>query len=302
MPVPTHGGYDWMPAQPVNVEVLPAVVEVQVTTMPPVIDVNVTTMPPVINVNIESAVAAVPVTVDSITGDVNVVLPAAGETRDILASQITDVVGSMLTADRKGKIFMAEGFESGMGCWSTDATADAFCWPSRATRKNGLQALAATIAHFGHEFTMQRYIGKAASSKIGFELSFSTMSKFWELLFYAYVGDGTNQYRPGIWLTMSNGKLYYFNASCVWTQFATLPIQTYDYIHWHTIKYTFDIATSKYISLLYNGKIYDLSALSFGKVPVTAISQKAWINLQGIAGVGAFEIVYLDDIMLTEEV
>ena len=51
-----------MPTQPVKVEVLPAVVEVEVTTLPPVIDVNVTTMPDVVNITVAAGGEPLPVT------------------------------------------------------------------------------------------------------------------------------------------------------------------------------------------------------------------------------------------------
>jgi hypothetical protein len=149
---------------------------------------------------------------------------------------------------------------------------------------------------------MNRRFAIPPFKKLGIEFSYSAPSNKYELLMHPHVYDGAKQWLPSIWLTCSTGKVYYMNSAGAYIQFATLPAMTYSYAYWYTMKFVFDITLEKYVSFNFNGKVYDLSAIALKQVASIDICQRCGLEVQSISGMGAFDVFYMDNVILTGEV
>ncbi len=173
-------------------------------------------------------------------------------------------LGSIVSFDRRGDVVWLESFEFGDSAWSyTLAGTNSDAAPSAEYARSGGFALKLVTGTGANPYVIAQHLNyRPITSKVGVELSFSFKTGFdrFHLTVNDYDGsdatvysveidkDGTNlRIRTGLvtWITLESAFDLYADAGC-----------------FHIVKLVIDISTGKYVRLLINDQVWDISDYS----------------------------------------
>lgn len=228
---------------------------------------------------------------------------AAKETLYGLADlgEVVARLGGIQTYDRAGDLVWFESFEDGYPNWDaqTSGTSGAVELSADRYRSRGYSvkltpgATAAGYARINKEITI------LPPSRLGVEASFVLNSNQDSQELYCAWYSGSQAIEFGLVVEIATGKLAYYGSDALWHSVAQgLNIRTYSKL-FHTAKVVLDVATQKYVRLLFDHLSYDLSAYSPAVAALTAASRLsiALINRGNANGNWAN---YVDDIIITQ--
>ena len=209
-------------------------------------------------------------------------------------------LGSIDTFDRAGNVIWMEDFERGRNNWETAVvgSGSAVVLTSEVA-KSGEYALKLTagaatdryaVVARGYPFRIQ--------GKHGVELSLAMVATAPVLTVRLENYDGTTLGYASLRYTPSTGTLAILTGATTWTTIAAginLYVGKYGF---HTLKLVVDWANLKYVRLLLNHLVYDLSAHSVpSTTSATASFELVQVTVQ--PEVAATGVVYIDDVIVT---
>jgi hypothetical protein len=207
-------------------------------------------------------------------------------------------LGSIDMFDRRGKVMLAEGFESGIGHLDTAIGGLGAAVASDATYfKSGAKSCKLTGGSANPWYALvSLWTPYPPLSRLGGEASFafSNMDAF-QLITYYY--DGTNLNQGAIRYDHTNGRLEYYDSAGAWQILATRSLKTGLYV-WHTMKVVIDPSTTKFVRAIFDYDQYDLSAkalYSAANATLPAYTAEA----RCISRNGQNDVVYVDNMIAT---
>jgi hypothetical protein len=210
-------------------------------------------------------------------------------------------LGSNCIFDRRGNVVFSDSFEQSAIFWTqTISGAGTSIAQDTTTARTGGKSVKFTLgAVIGAETLISKYLQSLLEKRIGIEAHFSTESTAGTIEIRLDYTTGTRVYMSGIKYSVADEKIYYYASSGDFLTLATgIKIQHYKYT-FIPIKYVIDLVTGKYVRLLFNNDVYDLSTYSLSSgAYVSAEYSNPWILCHNPSA--SQKIFYLDDVIITQ--
>ena len=210
-------------------------------------------------------------------------------------------LGSIKTYTKQGEIVFMDDFEDSTLKWNTTSTGSGGSVVKTNEKvHSGNFALKMTTGNAADNYALlYKYFPRPFSNRLGLECSFTIEDDtkwFWiNGVFYT----GTTRYRTGIRYDYPNRKLLYLNSSNVFADLQT-DLDVYPYNQsYHTLKYTVDITTKKYITCFFNHLEIDMSILDIyntGSIGTPA----AEVFIYHSTNVASNKYIYFDNFIYTQ--
>lgn len=253
-----------------------------------------------VNVNIADAVGSYFTDMAAALNNMTVQMASSQQALQDAISKISDTFGTIETIDRNGKIFYADGFESGMGAFSFSLSGSSEMWVTRRSRKSGLQSLNMNFDADYDDASLTKYFPLPQAQHLGFEFSIHHPAYGINWSMNTMVTNGVTNYMVQLSLNMDTGDLVLLTDGGDVT-IRNLSLAPYFGNGWSTFKFTLDQSTGKYHHAYVNGQLIDLSAYA----PISWTYDEYYIlftiTFAANAGVASNTDVFLDDIIITEE-
>jgi hypothetical protein len=167
-------------------------------------------------------------------------------------------LGSIDTFDRRGNVIYIENFESGLGLWGISGTTPGYSgrWCPDFHRSGGFCVELNTAAAAGAAVDIEGYLPYPSKSRLGIELHFNHTARVAKAEFLIEVYDGVNLYEAYIQLVGSTWQ--YWGDDHAWHNLSpTTDLMTNQIFH--AFKLVFDLTTGKFVRLIVDTTIFDLS-------------------------------------------
>ncbi len=219
----------------------------------------------------------------------------------ISLAEVAARLGSIHTFDRRGDILWYDDFEDGIEKWEkTLSGTGAGLSPSNTHALSGVLSAKFVTGNQTSDITkMIKKLPYPYSTRIGVEAHFTVPDAFmyWEFDFGVF--DGTNLILSSVVLNSSTSVIQILTASGAWVTIASsLGTIASDYI-FHAVKLVIDCSAKKYVRLIWNNNIYDLS--NYGpSSTVNATAPYLYAQAQLSTEADAQKTGYLDDVIVTQ--
>lgn len=211
-------------------------------------------------------------------------------------------LGSIATFDRRGDIVWFDDFEGDVDKWYQDLEGtDAAIVVSPDAARNGSFSAKLTTGDEIDDFAMVlHYLPYPVTSRVGFEISFTTEDNLSELIFSQRLYDGDYEHYARLRYLPATDVLQYLDSGAVWRDLAT-SLDLYDATYiFHTIKLVIDLDTHKYIRAILDDVEYDMSALNY-RHTADPDTTPHWEQIADmITGVNDNVSNYVDDAVVTQ--
>jgi len=208
-------------------------------------------------------------------------------------------LGSIVTFDRRGNVVFLEDFEIGTVRWSTEGPVGALMgWSSNYARSGSFSYRIQTGATSGTNTYIVRKSGRPRLSTIGVEFSHTGGSNWWRLRLRVVLFDGTNYIDAHVYYDNTDGKLYLYDSSGVYTVIGTYQKPAYNG-EFFTMKLVADFEAAKYKRLIANNQEIDLSAIAMYQHASTE-APALWTYIGLSPKLASAADVYIDDVIITQ--
>jgi len=211
-------------------------------------------------------------------------------------------LGSPVTFDRRGNVIWYDDFEGDTLLWEvTGESVGSSAVLDNSWAVKGSQCAKITVgAALPRTETMFRTIPIPQFGKIGYEiaLTFDPDIKYISLIYSYY--DGTDVYNPYIRIDNTNDKLQYFDIDTGYTDFDDLPTLKDDTKLFNYFKIVADLATGKYIRLIINENVWDMSAYSFDVTGSLGTAPHLYFGVGLISDTAAVYFLRADNVIITQ--
>ncbi len=208
---------------------------------------------------------------------------------------------SIDTFDRRGDVVWLDDFEDNLEKWFqfTLGTGASIALSTESAR-NGAKSCKLTTGNAVNDYT---YINKTlplpVSSKVGFEISFTSDEDLNGIFLYITYYDGAFYHQGVILYCPDTDVLYYYDENGSVQTIATSLNLRGAVTHYHTIKLVIDLVTGKYVRLILNEHTFDLSAYNLQKA-VSTLAPFIFCRFVVRTGVASNQSIYADDAIITQ--
>lgn len=209
-------------------------------------------------------------------------------------------LGSIVTYHRSGNVIYYEDFENTLSGWWVDAAGAGasilistdYCF------RGGQCAIVTGSTSSVNDNKLEKRLPGVPTTVVGLEVFYRSLEEADEIEFLLDVYLGGFRYRVGVRLTPADNTIDLANAVAGYEEVISDWLTINNTATWHNIKFTFDVTTLKYVSLLVNGVSKDVSAVS---VTGQSTSQENAYNitLSVKNNSGEEDITLLDDAIIT---
>jgi len=209
-------------------------------------------------------------------------------------------LGSIVTYDKRGDVVDFDNFEEPVLKWRLSRTAGSTVILDNTNLRSGSQSVKLTPADAEDAYAgFYKSVPLIASTKLGFEVSFSYDADGIDLVILNDYYTGSYQYRPAVKIDLEAGKAYVLTTyPDTYTEVADFAPA--DVVFWFsTIKYVFDLATGYYKRLLLDNHEYDISSLAIGSREDT-FPASLDINIKAYTRVATGANCWIDDFIFTQ--
>lgn len=216
-------------------------------------------------------------------------------------SRLTEAIGAVQTTDGKGKIVVSDSFETGMGCWDLVLGSGRDAWVTRTNRKTGLQSFVHQLAPAEVNISLRRALPLITSKRAGLEVSFAANNYRFSLILTMILYDGAYATEMDVMVDVWNSVLQVYDYNLGFVTVADITNMTCDPEYWHTVKAVIDRETGQYVKLILDGKEYDVSQYS------NKYEASEWtytyldLTVRSFLQSTTSDLVWLDDVLVTEE-
>lgn len=210
-------------------------------------------------------------------------------------------LGSPDTFNREGNVLFIDSFESGLGAWYTWAldAGDSVKISPTWSRTGGYCVLLTNAAVSPNATRLRTSIHYVVLGAIGceFTLAFDNNIKY----IYVYLDhyDGAVQHRFNFRYDHPNQQLDIYTDKGYVPIDDAIVLATWDEYRYHDVKMVVDIATDKYMRIIFNNIEYDLSTYSAGTfTPAGGPYIDFWLSATG--NEASISHVYVDNVILTQ--
>lgn len=210
-------------------------------------------------------------------------------------------LGSIVTYDKRGDVVDFDNFEGSIRRWGGDPPVGAFYARQDSTSvRSGSQAIRLHTSNVLNEAaTIGKDLNVLVSQRLGHEISFSNLNNNCTLMVYlALFGDPT-RYEGEVKIDNVPPTLSILTAPLIYTKIADIGSVIRTAMTFQTVKIVVDLATLRYVRLLFGNTEYDISAYGLSPSPAVqfpTISIGAWIENRAAIGGDC----WLDDSIFTQ--
>jgi len=211
-------------------------------------------------------------------------------------------LGSIVTFDRRGDIVWLDNFEGDVDKWGQfpDGVGSEIVISPDAARNGSFSGKLTTGNLENDSCRIRHYSPLPATSRIGFEISFTSNNDLKILHFIQTVYDGSYEHTAKLQYFPATDVLYYLNHLNAPVVLATdLILSPFNYV-FHTIKIVIDLDTYKYVRAILDEVEYDMSAFGYYH-PVEPAVEPHWEQeILITTGVDSNESIHIDDAIATQ--
>lgn len=211
-------------------------------------------------------------------------------------------LGSPVTFDRRGDVIFLDSFESGWPTWRTDISPPGGSVSlTPATSHHGGYSLKLTTNNTAFAMTKaSRYVPCPHTSRIGFELAFAFETDVRSLWFYLGVWTGSGRSHIQVKYDPPNKELSIYTSAPTWTPIKSNLALAADPEHWHRLKLVADLITNKYVRLLLDDIVLDLSDLAVYS-PWSDTAPQAEFQSYVNTNINDHKSTYIDAVIITQD-
>ncbi len=210
-------------------------------------------------------------------------------------------LGSPCTFNREGNVLFLESFESGLEAWLTWAlgTGSSVECSAAWARTGGYCALLTNGAVSPNATRIRTSVHYPVLGAIGTEFTLAFDNNVWYIYVYLDHFDGTAQHRFNFRYDHSGKTLAIYTDAGYVTIDASISLAVWGEYRYHDTKLVVDLATDKYVRLIFNNTEYELSAYSAGTF-ASALGPYIdfWLTVNGNETLTSH--VYVDNVILTQ--
>lgn len=210
-------------------------------------------------------------------------------------------LGSINTFDRRGDIIWFDDFEENINKWAqVPVGVGASIALSTNAARSRAKSAKLTTGNLANDYALiTRSLPVQTIGRIGFEHSFSVQGPYGyleaRLTFYSSLGE----IEGALKLDLRNKRLYYHTTGDAWNLIASnvkTPAATYLF---HTLKFTVDFDTQKYLRAILNNTEYDLTSYALYTNPPIA-APLINVVLKMVTDAAFNRTLYVDDVIITQ--
>jgi len=217
------------------------------------------------------------------------------------AAELAVRQGSIVNFDRRGNVVWMDDFEASTLKWTADFVGTGgSAGLSTDNAKNGDQCIKLVAgSDGGRQASLWKWLALPRTTRFGFEISMSFDVNIEDIIFQMTVYDGTNKYFVRIKIDVVADGLYYWQGGISWgTLASSLGIRKHRTI-FYTLKFVFDTSTWKWVRVLFQDEVFDLSDVSI-YTSADAGNKGIWAKIEMTGKAGSNAYLYLDDFILTQ--
>jgi hypothetical protein len=223
-----------------------------------------------------------------------------GVASPITLSELAIRLGSPKRYDRHGEVLWMDSFWYGTQAWgiykSANSNAYLVTWPARS----GGYALRLVIGSASGDYVQIAHAEPyLVATRFGAEISWTYCSVVSAYYWYFTIGLTTGTWTAEVKYDPINYVLYYKNSAGSYVTLATSFRVLEDSTFFNTIKIVVDANTKKWVKLMLNGSVFDLSAQALYQStaqPYPAIN----FAMRVVSYPGYQGIVHVDDAIITQ--
>jgi len=209
-------------------------------------------------------------------------------------------LSSPVTFNREGNVLMLDTFDQGIGHWDATGIAPYEIKTVAEWSRYGGYSLkfdvAADAAKYG---LIDTYLPYPVKSKYGLELSIRLNAYIGIVYIWMIFYDGAQYQEFEIYAWPLTKKLTLDDRDAGFVTFADPWVIRTSGKNWHTAKLVVDIVNQYYQRFIFDDKEYDLTA--YRPVAITSdVASHVFLRLQFYGSSGGAGVVYLDDVIITQ--
>lgn len=210
-------------------------------------------------------------------------------------------LASIDTFDRRGNVVWMDDFENNLKKWLVTLTGTGadIVLSVNAARNGGASAKITTGNAAGNTEHLAHYGSYPILSKVGFEIAvtLNVNVSFVEVLVGAE--DGTLLKYGAVRYLPNSSRLDLYNSSGAWVTIASSLSPYFSDYAFHPLKLVIDLATGKYVRVLFAGQSWDLSAYDLYSTAFL-VHNFLWVNISTASQAAASASIYVDDAIITQ--
>jgi len=210
-------------------------------------------------------------------------------------------LGSIVTFDRRGDVIWIDDFEDNINKWALHYTGTGSSIAlSTDTARNGAQAAKLIYGDaVGDVARITRYLPLPVLSKIGFEISFTAHATQGIVYLNIRLRTGEEEIEGAVRYRFAEDDYQYYDSTGAWRTFTTYPWIYPQIGLFHTWKLVIDPIGYRYVRLIVNNVVHDMSALPL-RVVDSALSPQLRVRLQYENTATGNVAYYVDDAVVTQ--
>jgi len=184
-------------------------------------------------------------------------------------------LGSPVSYDRRGEVVWYDTFSGGLGGWLTDVggAGSVVSLSAAGNYHWGYHALLTAGAVAGSYAYLYRRAGCWASAKFGVEFSFALSETCNSVDILIYLSTFVYVINAGVRYIPASGKWQVMTGINVWQDVVTMTLHHAGSIVYHHVKLVMDSETGRYLRLLLDNQLVDISSLGFSWLMSSAVPQ-----------------------------